>query len=99
MRMAVDMTNGPRRGRIYIAWNDVADQFVREQYEVFLQYSVDRGRSFTDPILIATDTDGKLVATEPVVLSDGTLLVTWYQYFNPLAREENERMPFYIRRS
>jgi hypothetical protein len=99
MRMVIDMTSGPQRGRIYVAWNDVSDQFVRDQYEVFLQYSDDRGRSFTDPILVATGTDGKLVATEPVVLSDGTLLVTWYQYWNPLAREENERMPFYVRRS
>ncbi len=99
MRMAIDMSNGPHRGRIYIEWNDVADQFVRDQYEVFLQYSDDFGKTFTDPILVATDTDGKLVATEPVILSDGTLLVTWYQYFNPLARAENEQMPFYIRRS
>ena len=99
MRLTVDMSNGPHRGRIYIAWNDVADQFVRDQYEIFLQYSDDRGKTFTEPILVATGTDGKLVATEPVVLSDGTLLVTWYQYFNPLARAENEKMPFYVRRS
>jgi hypothetical protein len=50
-------------------------------------------------MLVSTATDGKLVATEPVVLSDGTLLATWYQYWNPLARAENERMPFYVRRS
>ena len=80
-------------------WNDVSDQFVKDHYEIFLQYSDDRGKTFTAPMLIATGTDGKLVATEPVVLSDGTVLATWYQYFNPLARAENARMPFYIRRS
>lgn len=99
MRMVVDMSSGPRRGRIYVLWNDVADLFVKDQYEVFLQYSDDRGRTFSAPALVATGHDGKLVATEPVVLSDGTLLATWYQYWNPLARAENERMPFLLRRS
>lgn len=99
MRMTVDMSNGPTRGRIYLAWNDVADQFVQDQYEIFLQWSDDHGKTFTQPKLIATGTDGKLVATEPVVLSDGTVLVTWYQYFNPLARKDNERMPMFVARS
>lgn len=99
MRMTVDMSNGPTRGRIYMAWNDVADMFVSDQYEVFLQWSDDHGKTFTAPRLVQTGTDGKLVATEPVVLSDGTLLVTWYQYFNPLARKENERMPMFVARS
>jgi hypothetical protein len=99
MRMTVDMSKGPHRGRVYVAWNDVADRFVRNQYEVFLQWSDDGGKTFTEPTLIDTRKDGKLVATEPVVLSDGTLLVTYYQYFNPLARRENERMPMYVVRS
>jgi hypothetical protein len=99
MRMIVDMSNTRTRGRIYVAWNDVADRFVRDQYEVFLQWSDDHGKTFNAPRLIGTGTDGKLVATEPVVLSDGTLLVTWYQYFNPLARRDNERMPMYVARS
>jgi hypothetical protein len=99
MRMVVDQSTAATRGRIYVAWNDVADMFVRDQYEVFLQWSDDHGKTFTAPKLIGTGTDGKLVATEPVVLSDGTLLVTWYQYFNPLARRENERMPMYVARS
>ena len=99
MRMTIDMSKGPHRGRVYVAWNDVADRFVRNQYEVFLQWSDDGGKTFTEPTLIDTRKDGKLVATEPVVLSDGTLLVTYYQYFNPLARRENERMPMYVVRS
>ncbi len=99
MRMVVDMSNAKTRGRIYVAWNDVADMFVKDQYEVFLQWSDDHGRTFSQPRLIGTGTDGKLVATEPVVLSDGTLLVTYYQYFNPLARKDNERMPMYLVRS
>ncbi len=98
-RMVVDMTAGPHRGRLYVAWNDVSDQFLRDQYEVFLQYSDDGGRTFNDPILIDQRHGGKLVATEPVVLSDGTLLVTYYQYWNPLADPRNDHLPFFVRRS
>ena len=25
-----DLSNGPNNGRLYIAWNDVADEFLRE---------------------------------------------------------------------
>lgn len=99
MRMVVDMSNSRTRGRIYVAWNDVADQFVMNNYEVFVQWSDDQGRSFNQPRLVGQGTNGKLVATEPVVLSDGTLLVTYYQYFNPLALRENERMPMFVVRS
>jgi hypothetical protein len=99
MRMVIDQSAAKTRGRVYVAWNDVADQFVQNQYEIFLQWSDDHGKTFNQPKLIATGTDGKLVATEPVVLADGTLLVTYYQYFNPLARRENERMPMYVARS
>jgi peptidyl-prolyl cis-trans isomerase A (cyclophilin A) len=98
-RMVADLTEGPYRGRLYIAWNDVADQFLRDQYEVFLQYSDDHGRTFSEPLLVDRLEGGKLVATEPVVLSDGTLLVTYYQYWNPLADPRNDRMPFFVSRS
>lgn len=98
-RMTVDMSRGPHRGRLYIAWNDVADRFVRNQFEVFLQWSDDKGKTFSDPVLIDTRKDGKLVATEPVVLSNGTLLVTYYQYMFPLGSRKNEHMPMYVVRS
>ena len=98
-RLVVDMTNGPHRGRVYLAWNDVFDSFVRNQYAMFLQYSDDNGKTFTDPMLIDMRPDGKLVATEPVVLSDGTVLVTYYQYWNPLGDPRNNKLPMFVRRS
>lgn len=98
-RMVVDQSRGKYRGRLYIAWNDVADQFLKDRYEVFLHYSDDHGKTFAEPIRIDEREGGKLVATEPVVLSDGTLLVTYYQYWNPLADPRNDRLPFFIRRS
>ncbi len=91
--------NTPHRGRVYLAWNDVYDSFVRDQYAMFLQYSDDNGKTFSDPMLIDLRSGGKLVATEPVVLSDGTVLVTYYQYWNPLGDPRNEKLPMFVRRS
>src|SRR5438445_3168314 len=98
-RMVAEMTQGPRRGRLYIVWNDAVDIFVPDQYEVFLQYSNDGGKSFTERQVVDAQRGGKLVATEPVVLSDGTLLVTYYQYFFPISDRRNARWPFFVRRS
>ncbi|MEP7383434.1 MAG: sialidase family protein [Gemmatimonadota bacterium] len=98
-RLVVDMSQGPHRGRVYLAWNDVYDSFVRDQYAMFLQYSDDNAKTFSDATLIDLRPGGKLVATEPVVLSDGTLLVTYYQYWNPLGDPRNEKLPMFVRRS
>jgi hypothetical protein len=100
-RIVVDDSDGPHRGRLYIEWNEVYDSVLKNRFNMFLQYSDDHGKTFNDAILVATAVakGGKLVATEPVVLSDGTLLVTYYQYFNPLSDPKNDAEPFYIVRS
>jgi hypothetical protein len=98
-RLVVDRTNGPYRGRVYVAWNEVSDTLLKLKYHVFLHYSEDGGKTFSDPKLLISDDGGKLVATEPVVLSDGTLLVTYYQYYWPLSSPKNDRQPVYILRS
>ena len=100
-RMIVDDSNGPHRGRLYIEWNDVYDTILKDTFHIFLRYSDDHGQTFSDPILVTTaiSKGGKLVATEPVVLSDGTLILTYYQYFNPLSDPRNNSQPFYIIRS
>jgi hypothetical protein len=98
-RLTVDQSDGPHRGRVYVAWNEVSDGFMIDRYHIFLHYSDDQGATFTEPIPLQVDSGGKLVTTEPVVLSDGTLLVTYYQYFQPLSSRKNERQPFYLLRS
>ena len=98
-RVAADWTDGPNRGRLYVVWNDVRDSFIRDDFQLFLHTLDDGGKVVSEPKLLATIGGGKLVATEPVVLSDGTLLVTFYQYFFPLSDEENSRMPFFTMRS
>ncbi len=98
-RMAADWSDGPQRGRLYVVWNDVRDSFIRDEFQLLLHTLDDGGSVVSEPKLLATIPGGKLVATEPVVLSDGTLLVTFYQYFFPLTDEQNERMPFFTMRS
>lgn len=98
-RMIVDHSNGPHRGRLYVAWNEVSDTLLDQKYHIFLHYSDDGGKTFSKPKLLDVQDGGKLVTTEPVVLSDGTLLVTYYQYFWPLSDPRNDAQPFYILRS
>ena len=98
-RIAADWSDGPRRGRLYVVWNDVRDSFIRDDFQLFLHTLDDGGATVSEPKLLATIPGGKLVATEPVVLSDGTLLVTFYQYFFPLTDEKNAEMPFFTMRS
>ena len=98
-RIAADWSDGPHRGRLYVVWNDVRDSFIRGDFQLFLHTLDDGGETVSEPKLLSTIPDGKLVATEPVVLSDGTLLVTFYQYFFPLTDAQNAEMPFFTMRS
>lgn len=98
-RIAADWSDGPNRGRLYVVWNDVRDSFIRDDFQLFVHTLDDGGNTVSEPKLLATIPGGKLVATEPVVLSDGTLLVTFYQYFFPLTDEKNAEMPFFTMRS
>ena len=98
-RIAADWSDGPHRGRLYVVWNDVRDSFIRDDFQLFLHTLDDGGKTVSEPKLLSTIAGGKLVATEPVVLSDGALLVTFYQYFFPLSDEKNSQMPFFTMRS
>lgn len=98
-RIAADWSDGPHRGRLSVVWNDVRDSFIRGDFQLFLHTLDDGGETVSEPKLLSTIPDGKLVATEPVVLSDGTLLVTFYQYFFPLTDAKNAEMPFFTMRS
>ena len=98
-RIAADWSDGPHRGRLYVVWNDVRDSFIRDDFQLFLHTLDDGGNTVSEPKLLTTIPGGKLVATEPVVLSDGALLVTFYQYFFPLTDEKNAEMPFFTMRS
>ncbi len=97
-RIAVDLTHGPHRGRVYVEWCGIWAT-AQNTFHIFLSYSDDGGATFTPAEVVATAADGKPVSTEPVILSDGTLLVSYYQYFLPNGHPRNDHQPFYLIRS
>ncbi len=98
-RIAVDATSSRFRGRVYVTWNEGSDTFFRGKYHIFMNRSENDGATFVEPTIMEIDSGGKLVTTEPLVLSDGTLLVTYYQYFQPLYSKKNEHQPVHLLRS
>lgn len=95
-RLTVDVGTGPHRGRVYVAWNEVSDGFIKNKYFIFLNFSDDGGKTFSEPSLLAIGDGGKLVITEPLVLADGTLVLTYYQYYQPLSNPKNDSQPMYF---
>ena len=98
-RLVVDQTDGPHRGRLFVLWNEVVDTVLKDRFHLFLNYSDDGGKTFSEPVLIDAREGGKLVATEPVVLSDGSVLAPYFEYFFPYGTKKNEAMPYIIARS
>jgi hypothetical protein len=72
--LGVDRTNGPRRGRLYVAGE--AGDGVR------IMTSSDHGQTFTAPVLACAKPPGWNAATSasPMVLGDGTLVVPCLPY-------------------
>lgn len=95
-RMAVDTTGGSFHGRLYYAWNEVSDSIEKGKYNIYLHYSDDEGKSFFGPKQLHKEEGGKLVMIDLVVLSDGTLIVPYYQYYWPLEKKKNENQPVWI---
>lgn len=99
-RMAVDTTEGPFYGRLYYAWNQGLDTIEKGKFNIYLHYSDDEGKSFTGPIHLQKVEGGKLVMVDIVALSDGTLIVPYYQYYFPIQGKEvnkkNENQPLWI---
>ncbi len=95
-RMAVDTTGGKYHGRIYFAWNEMGDTIEEGKYNIYLHYSDDEGKTFTGPIHLQKVAGGKLVMIEPLVLSDGTLIIPYYKFYYPLNDKKNEKKPLWI---
>lgn len=71
--LAVDRTEGPFRGRLYAAWTD----YRSGEGQVLLAHSDDRGKSWSDPVVVNRDGGP---AFRPVldVNDAGVLGITWY---------------------
>lgn len=82
--VAVDLGDGPRRGRVYSAgkvWITVFDNLARDAMAV--SYSDDGGRTFRSPRLFLPDPDDEVlnVVSDLQVAGDGDVLVPFLTYF------------------
>jgi hypothetical protein len=98
-RMAVDTSGSPFHGRLYYAWNQVSDTIETGQFNIYLHYSDDEGKSFIGPIHIDKILGGKPTMCDILVLSDGSLIIPYYPYVWPLDNKENEKKPVYLKTS
>jgi hypothetical protein len=77
--MAADLSTGPYRDRLYVAWNDV---LPAGGTGVFLSYSADRGQSWSAPRLLSEQPPGRagFSAFVPAVSVNkaGVVGVCWY---------------------
>jgi hypothetical protein len=78
--LAVDMTGGPFTGSIYaVWWRHVRDDRGASRSPVFVARSADGGATFSSPTRIMPWSVGS-VAMNPVVLSDGALIVPFNSF-------------------
>lgn len=71
--IAADTSSGPFRDRLYAAWTD----FRSGEGEILLSHSDDRGRSWSDPIVV-NRSGGPAFHPMLAVNGDGVLGVAWY---------------------
>lgn len=71
--LAADTSSGPFQDRLYAAWTD----FRSGSGEILLAHSDDRGRTWSDPIVVNRD-GGPAFHPTLAVNGDGVLGVAWY---------------------
>ena len=88
--LAVDYSNGPHRGRIYVAWQDHQDNPFGDDL-ILLSHSDDGGLSWSAPVKVNKTPSGTLTdqAFEPAVHvnSNGVVAVTYYDFRNDVAAD------------
>src|SRR5574341_736343 len=73
-RAAIDLSNGPYRGRIYLTWVD----FDGKKYVVKLAHSIDIGKTWSRPIVVNDNTnDGEPANPAIAVNKEGTLAIVF----------------------
>src|ERR671935_139258 len=88
--LAVDFSNGPHRGRIYVAWQDHQDNPFGDDL-ILVSHSDDDGLTWSAPVKVNKTPGGTLTdqAFEPAVHvdSNGVVAVTYYDFRNDVAAD------------
>jgi hypothetical protein len=86
--LAVDFSNGPHRGRLYVVWQDHQDNPFGDDL-IRLSHSDDGGLTWSPPVKVNQTPSGTFTdqAFEPAVHvnSDGVVAVTYYDFRNDVA--------------
>lgn len=86
-QLAVDVTEGPHRGNLYMGTLTVEVVDEEPRYRIMVLRSVDGGRTWEEPVP-AVSGDGRGVNVEHVLVdADGTLLVTYMRFDRAAARD------------
>jgi hypothetical protein len=73
-RAAIDLSNGPYRGRIYFAWTDLEGK----KYVAKVAYSADLGKTWSSPVVVNDNTnDGEPANPAIAVNKDGVVGVVF----------------------
>jgi len=75
---AIDLSQGPLRGRLYVVWLDPSSKGGKKGLDLKLIHSSDNGKSWSAPVLITDNADPAGHANPAVAVNkDGTVAVTW----------------------
>lgn len=81
--IAVDTTDGPNRGTVYITNEVKPTEAALDDSDVILVKSTDGGTTWTDPVKVSDDrTDTDQFQSSLAVAPDGTLGLMWYDRRN-----------------
>lgn len=74
--LAVDTTEGPRAGRLYLTWAD--DQAAEDDHDVWLLRSEDGGATWSEPLHVGSTLGADQFHPNLVVASDGSVHLFFY---------------------
>lgn len=91
--IAIDKSNGPNRGRTYVCWSD--NKNGKNNDDVFLIYSNDEGKSWTEPILVTYYPNHKKQFQPAININseNGDVAILYYDQQNQL---QNNLFDVYI---
>jgi hypothetical protein len=81
--LAWDRSNGPHRGRVYLAYTD-SPAVGSSDTNIFVRYSDDNGATWSDPVRVNDDAtaNSQFLPSVAVDQSTGQLAVAWYDARN-----------------
>ena len=80
LQMAIDKSDGPNAGRVYLTWTDFVKGNPAEGMNIYLSYSDDNGSNWTVPKIVNDDQvpSSHQYFSGVTVNPNGVLVISWY---------------------